>query len=155
MASVNKVMIVGYVGQDPEISSGKKCDIAKFSVATQRGYDKDSDTDWHRCVCFDDTRINFIEDHVKKGDLVFVEGSINYGKYENNDGNTVYTTDIVVYRIEKIKDASDNGGNDRRNKRDRRDRRDRDDDDRGSRRSNSRRKEEPEEEPFDDDDLPF
>lgn len=152
MPSLNKVMIMGHVGQDPEINSGRNCDIAKLSVATQRGYGDDAKTDWHRCVCFDDTRINFIEDHVKKGDLVFIEGSINYGKYENNDGDTVHTTDIVVYRIDKLKDAGDNGGSKRR---DRRDRRDKNDDDRGSRRGNSRRKEEPAEEPFDDDDLPF
>jgi len=98
MSGLNRVTLVGNLGKDPEISHGASgIAIAKFSVATsdarpdQQGNVK---TEWHRVVAFGKTA-EFIQNYIKKGAMVCVEGRIEYGKYENKEGQTVYTTDIV------------------------------------------------------------
>ena len=113
MAGLNKVILIGNLGQDPEINTtnnGKQ--IAKFTIATSDGM-KDQDgntkTEWHRIVAFGKTA-EVIGNYVKKGSMVSVEGSISYGKYENREGATVYTTDIICSRVVLL-DKKESGGN--------------------------------------------
>jgi single-strand DNA-binding protein len=99
--SLNKVMLIGNVGSEPEIRmtpSGSK--VAKFSVATNRKYQDRSGqdqekTDWHR-LTFWGKLADIVEQWVKKGDRLYVEGRIEYSQTQDDQGGTRYWTDIVV-----------------------------------------------------------
>lgn len=96
MSGVNKAIIMGRLGHHPELTytqSGTA--VCKFSIATSRKQkDGNEITQWHRCVAWQKAA-ELINQYVKKGDQLYVEGEINYGQYEK-DGITRYTTDIVV-----------------------------------------------------------
>lgn len=99
--SVNKVMLIGNVGNEPEVrttASGKK--VAKLSLATSRQFNdrsgqKQEKTEWHRLTAWDRTA-EIIEQYVQKGDRLYVEGSIEYSQTEDEAGTARYWTDIVV-----------------------------------------------------------
>ncbi len=100
--SVNKVIIVGNVGKDPEIRSfpnGGR--VANFSIATSESWkDKQSGerkerTEWHRISVTNENLVGVIERYVKKGAKVYVEGQLETRKYEK-DGREVYTTEVVL-----------------------------------------------------------
>ncbi|MEO8219131.1 MAG: single-stranded DNA-binding protein, partial [Acidobacteriota bacterium] len=108
--SVNKVTLIGNLGNEPEIrtiSSGKK--VATFSLATSRswsgaGGEKQEKTEWHRCVAWNGNGTgmglaDIVEKYCKKGERVFVEGSIEYGQYKDKEGQTRYTTEIKVREL--------------------------------------------------------
>ena len=97
---LNKATLIGNVGNDPDIratASGTR--IAKFSLATNRTW-KDSSgqqkekTEWHRLTIFGKL-VDVVEQYVKKGDRLYVEGRIEYSETEH-DGQKKYWTDIVV-----------------------------------------------------------
>lgn len=98
---VNKVILVGNVGQDPEVrstSSGTK--VANVSLATTRQWsgqdgEQQEQTEWHRLV-FWDRAAEIIEEYVSKGDKLYVEGQIQYRQWEDDEGRTRYSTDIRV-----------------------------------------------------------
>jgi single-strand DNA-binding protein len=99
--SLNKVMLIGNVGSEPEIrttATGKR--VAKLSLATNRSFtDKSGQqqekTEWHRLTAWD--RIaDILEKYVHKGDRLYVEGSIEYSQTEDENGKPRYWTDIVV-----------------------------------------------------------
>lgn len=99
--SVNKVTLIGNVGNDPEIrstSSGSR--VAKVSLATNRQFQDRSGqtqdrTEWHRLTFFG-RLAEIVEQYVKKGDQLYVEGRIEYSQTQDDQGNTRYWTDIVV-----------------------------------------------------------
>jgi single-strand DNA-binding protein len=99
--SLNKVMLIGNVGSDPEIRmtpSGTK--MAKVSLATNRTYQdrtgqQQEKTEWHR-LTFWARLSDVVEQWVKKGDRIFVEGRIEYSQTQDDQGGTRYWTDIVV-----------------------------------------------------------
>jgi single-strand DNA-binding protein len=106
--SLNKVTLIGNLGKDPEVrttSNGSK--VASFSVATSRIWNdqsgtKQEKTEWHRCVAWNSNfskLADVAEKYVKKGDKVYIEGSIEYGQYQDKDGQTRYTTDIRVREL--------------------------------------------------------
>lgn len=105
--SLNKVILIGNVGRDPAIKyfdSGNA--IANFSVATSdRGYTLSNGTEvperteWHNIVASRD-RAQFVEKHVKKGSLVYVEGKIRTRTYDDQTGNKRYITEIYADRVE-------------------------------------------------------
>lgn len=102
--SLNRVTLIGNVGQDPEIrstSGGGK--VAQFSLATTRQWtgqsgEKQEKTEWHRIVAWDSARgaklADVVERFVKKGDKLFVEGRIEYRQWQDKDNQTRYTTEI-------------------------------------------------------------
>lgn len=102
MASVNKVIIVGNLGKDPEIrtfpNGGR---VANFSVATSESWkDKQSGerkekTQWHNIVINNDSLVGVVEKYLKKGSKVFLEGRLETRKY-TKDGRDVYTTEVVL-----------------------------------------------------------
>lgn len=101
--SVNKAILVGRLGQDPDIRNTQHGDkIANLSVATSEHWkDKSSGerkerTEWHRVVVFSGGAADFAERYLKKGSLVFVEGMLQTRKWQANDGTDKYTTEIVV-----------------------------------------------------------
>ena len=102
-ASVNKVILLGNLGRDPEIrsmQSGKK--MASFSIATSKRWkDKNTqeqkeNTSWHNIVVFNEGLVDVIEKYVKKGSKIYVEGELSTRKYQDKDGNDKYTTEVVL-----------------------------------------------------------
>ena len=101
--SVNKIILVGNVGQDPdtqETKSGKK--VAHLSLATNRrisgnGDDPQERTDWHRLTLWN-RLAQFAQDYVSKGDRVYVEGRLEYDSYER-EGVTIPTADVNVREL--------------------------------------------------------
>ncbi|MBP5161212.1 MAG: single-stranded DNA-binding protein [Alphaproteobacteria bacterium] len=100
--SINKVVLLGNLGRDPEIrhsNSGKK--IASFSIATSETWKDSSNnrqerTEWHRIVVFNSSIADFVERFVKKGSKVYVEGSLQSRKWTDKDGQERFVTEIVV-----------------------------------------------------------
>lgn len=108
MAGVNKAIILGRLGQNPEISYTQSgLAVCKFSMATSRKQKGEEVTQWHRCTAFDKTG-ELISKYVSKGDMLYIEGEITYGQYEK-DGVTRYTTDIIVREFNFI-GGGDNQG---------------------------------------------
>ena len=114
MAGVNKVIILGHLGKDPEMRyqpSGAA--IANFSVATSETFkDKDGNkqerTEWHRIVLFG--RIAEIAgEYLRKGSMAYVEGRLQTRKWTDKEGQERYTTEIVGDRLQLV--GSKNGGN--------------------------------------------
>lgn len=102
MSGVNKVILVGNVGQDPEIrytADGRP--IANFSVATSETWndknsgEKKEKTEWHRVVVFGKLA-ELCGKYVAKGSQVYVEGKLQTRKWQGQDGQDKYTTEIVV-----------------------------------------------------------
>lgn len=114
--SLNKVMLIGNVGNEPEIratSSGAR--VAKLSLATNRSWSdrsgqKQEKTEWHRLTFFG-RLVDIVEQWVKKGDRLYVEGRIEYSQTES-DGQTKYWTDIVITEMVMLGATSGGGGGD-------------------------------------------
>ena len=101
--SVNKVILVGNLGRDPEIrSTGSGQRIANFSVATSENWrDKSSGerkekTEWHRVVVFNERLVDVVEKYVKKGSKLYIEGALQTRKWTDNSGQEKYTTEVVL-----------------------------------------------------------
>jgi len=101
--SVNKVILLGNLGRDPEIrsmQSGKK--MASFSIATSKRWkdrstqEQKENTSWHNIVVFNEGLVDVIEKYIKKGSKIYVEGELSTRKYQDNDGNDKYTTEVVL-----------------------------------------------------------
>jgi single-strand DNA-binding protein len=103
--SVNKVILVGNLGRDPEIRSTQDgLRIANLSVATSESWrDKASGerkerTEWHRVVVFNERLVEVIEKYLKKGAKVYLEGALQTRKWTDNSGQERYTTEVVLQR---------------------------------------------------------
>lgn len=103
MSSVNKVILLGNLGRDPEIrsmQSGKK--MASFSIATSKRWkdrntqEQKENTSWHNIVVFNEGLVEVIEKYVKKGSKIYIEGELSTRKYQDKDGNDRYTTEVVL-----------------------------------------------------------
>jgi single-strand DNA-binding protein len=104
--SVNKVILVGNLGRDPEIRSMQSGDkVCNLSVATsERWKDRNSGemkekTEWHRVVVFDQKLAEVAEKYLKKGAKVFLEGQLQTRKWTDNSGVEKYTTEVVLQRF--------------------------------------------------------
>lgn len=108
MASVNKIILLGNCGRDPEIRylpDGKAVTNTSVATSTKRK-DKQSgevieDTQWHR-VTFYDRLAEIAGEYLKKGKPVYIEGRIKYGKFTNKDGVEQHTTDIIATDIQLL-----------------------------------------------------
>ena len=100
--SVNKVILIGNLGRDPEIRSTQDgLRIATLSVATSESWrDKASGerTEWHRVVIFNDKLVEIVEKYLKKGAKVYLEGALQTRKWTDNSGQERYTTEVVLQR---------------------------------------------------------
>lgn len=101
--SVNKVILVGNVGNDPEIRSfnnGGK--VANFSLATSETWrdkqsgEKKEKTEWHRIAVFNEGLVGVIERYVKKGAKLYIEGALQTRKWQDNSGQDKYSTEVVL-----------------------------------------------------------
>ena len=103
VGSVNKVILLGNLGRDPEIrsmQSGNK--MASFSIATSKRWkDKSTQeqkekTSWHNIVVFGDGLVDIVEKYVKKGSKIYIEGELQTRKWQDQDGNDKYTTEVIL-----------------------------------------------------------
>lgn len=104
--SINKVILVGYVGKDPEIRYLKeRFAVATFTLATTQpasksasGTVREEQTEWHRIVAFGE-QASFAEQWVRTGALLAVDGRISYRKYTDRSGTSHAITEIVAERL--------------------------------------------------------
>lgn len=103
MAGINKVILIGNVGQDPEIRAMQSGDeIAQLSIATSESWkDKNSGerrekTEWHRVVIFSKGLVSVVQSYVKKGTKLYIEGKLQTRKWTDQSGQDKYTTEIVL-----------------------------------------------------------
>ncbi|HEV2017061.1 MAG TPA: single-stranded DNA-binding protein [Gemmatimonadaceae bacterium] len=106
--SLNKVMLIGNLGSDPEVRSttgGNR--VATFSLATTRNWnspsgEKQEKTEWHRCVVWNSKGTGLadvVEKYCKKGDRIYVEGRIEYRQWQDKENQTRYSTEINVREL--------------------------------------------------------
>ncbi|MGB7405132.1 MAG: single-stranded DNA-binding protein [Pacificimonas sp.] len=104
--SINKVILVGNVGNEPEFrtfSNGNE--VCNFSLATSESWrDKQSGerrekTEWHRVAIFNENLIKVVRDYVKKGMKLYVEGQLETRKWQDQSGNDRYSTEITLQRF--------------------------------------------------------
>lgn len=103
MASLNKVMLIGNLGKDPEIRSMQDGrEIANLTLATSESW-KDKNTgerkeksEWHKIVIFNSNLVTVAKNYLKKGSKVYIEGSLQTRKWTDKDGADKYSTEIVL-----------------------------------------------------------
>ena len=117
--SLNKVMLMGNLGNDPEVRStagGGK--VASFSLATSRTWNdqsgtKQEKTEWHKCIAWNQGTqklADVVEQYCKKGKPVYVEGSIEYRQWQDKEGQTRYSTEIRVRELILLGSRGDGDG---------------------------------------------
>jgi len=101
--SLNKVLLIGRLGNDPEIKqmqNGKS--VARLSVATSESWkdkntgERKEKTEWHRVVIFNEGLVNVVQKYLKKGAQVYIEGQLSTNKYNDSNGQEKYSTQIVL-----------------------------------------------------------
>ncbi len=114
--SLNKVMLMGNLGNDPELRStpgGGR--VASFSLATSRTWTdqagtKQEKTEWHKCIAWNQglqKLADVVENYCKKGKPVYVEGAIEYRQWQDKEGQTKYSTEIRVRELILLGGRSD------------------------------------------------
>ena len=112
MSGVNKVILVGNLGKDPEVKHlDTGVSVANFSLATTETYnnkqgERVSQTEWHNVVLWRGLA-DIAEKYLKKGNSVYVEGKINTRKWEDKEGNTRYSTDIIAEKMTMLGSRQD------------------------------------------------
>ena len=103
--SVNKVILVGNVGKDPEVrnfsNGGQVCNFSHATSETWRDKqsgEKREATQWHNVAVFNENLVKVISNYVKKGSKLYIEGSLQTRKWQDRDGNDKYTTEVVLQR---------------------------------------------------------
>ncbi len=120
--SINKVILVGNVGQDPEVRSTQDGrEIVNFSLATSESWkdkatgEKRDKTEWHRVVVFSQGLVGIVKNYVKKGTKIYLEGSLQTRKWTDNAGVEKFTTEIVLQNFNstlQILDSRNSSGGD-------------------------------------------
>lgn len=114
--SLNKIMLIGNLGRDPELRHAGDRPVAEFSLATterwrdQSGAEK-SNTDWHRIVVWGRSGENCAK-YLSKGSMVYVEGSMRYRDWTDKDGNKRTTAEVVASSVQFLDRAGDRRGGD-------------------------------------------
>jgi single-strand DNA-binding protein len=104
--SVNKVILVGNLGKDPEIRTLNSGDrVANLTIATSETWrdkasgEKKEKTEWHRVVIFNDNLVRVAENYLRKGSSVYIEGSLQTRKWADNSGVEKYSTEVVLQKF--------------------------------------------------------
>lgn len=116
MSSLNKAMIIGRLGQDPDVRyTQSNTAVANLSIATSERY-KDKmgewkeETEWHRVVAWG-RLAEICQEYLTKGSQVYIEGPIQTRKWEDKEGQTRYTTEIKALNMTMLDSKSDRSGN--------------------------------------------
>lgn len=118
MSSLNKAMIIGRLGQDPDVRyTQSNTAVANLSIATSERYkDKQGEwketTEWHRVVAWGRTA-EICQEYLKKGSQVYVEGPIQTRQWEDKDGQTRYTTEIKALTLTMLDSKGSGSGESR------------------------------------------
>ena len=101
--SVNKVILVGNVGQDPEVRQFQNGgQVASFSLATSETWkdkntgERKEKTEWHRVSVFSEGLVRVVQNYIKKGSKLYIEGQLETRKWQDKDGQDRYTTEVVL-----------------------------------------------------------
>lgn len=101
--SVNKVLLIGFLGKDPEIRTTKDGkEIASFSIATSESWkdkssgERKSKSEWHKVVIFNPHLVNLVKNYAKKGSKLYIEGSLATRKWKDSNGVDKYSTEVVL-----------------------------------------------------------
>ena len=112
--SVNKVILIGNLGKDPDVRHLENgATVANFPIATSENYkdrktgEKVSQTEWHNIVVWRGLA-DITERYLKKGDKVYIEGKLRTRSWQDQDGNTKYTTEVVADNLTMLGKSSDN-----------------------------------------------
>ncbi|MDA9231433.1 single-stranded DNA-binding protein [Rickettsiales bacterium] len=115
--SLNKVTLIGNVGQDPEIKTTQDGrELANFSIATTESWkdkntgERKDKTEWHRIVVFSSGLVNIIKNYVKKGSKLYIEGQLQTRKWTDNNGVEKYTTEIILQNYNSTLQMLDSRG---------------------------------------------
>lgn len=116
MASINKVILIGNLGRDPEVRyTPNGAAVCNVSIATTRNWkdknsgDKVEETEWHRVV-FYDRLAEIAGEYLKKGRPVYVEGRLKTRKWQDKDGKDNYTTEVVAEQMQLLGGREGGGG---------------------------------------------
>ena len=106
--SVNKVILIGNLGKDPEVHTTASTTVVKFSVATSEKFKEETKTEWHNIVSFGKLA-EICSKYLKKGSQVYVEGKITTRKWQDKEGKDRYTTEIIANSVNFLS-KNDGGG---------------------------------------------
>jgi single-strand DNA-binding protein len=116
MASINKVILVGNLGRDPEVRySADGAAICNISIATTSNWkdkatgERREETEWHRIV-FYNRLAEIVGEYLKKGRSVYIEGRLRTRKWQNKEGQDVYTTEVIADQMQMLGGRDDMGG---------------------------------------------
>lgn len=101
MAHLNKVMLIGNVGKDPEIREVGTNKVANFTLATTYRANGNDNTEWHNIVAWG-RQAEIVEQYVRKGSPLFIEGTIRTRSWEDQQGGKRYTTEIMANIIQLL-----------------------------------------------------
>src|SRR5829696_6152698 len=100
---LNRVMLIGHIGQHPEIRSTQTgVQVATLSLATSERWtdrhsqEKKERTEWHRIVVWPEGLVGIIEKYVRKGSKIYIEGTLRTRKWQDQQGNDRYSTEVVL-----------------------------------------------------------
>lgn len=103
--SVNKVILIGNLGRDPEIrSTGDGIKIATLSLATSEAWkdrssgERKERTEWHRVVIFNENLVRVVEQYARKGSTLYIEGALQTRKWTDQGGQERYSTEVVLQK---------------------------------------------------------
>ena len=104
--SVNKVILVGNLGKDPEVRNSQNgTPIVRFSLATNESWkdrntgEKREKTEWHRVVIFNEGLCRIAQEYLRKGSKIYIEGQLQTSKWQDQSGQDKYTTEVVLGRF--------------------------------------------------------
>lgn len=116
--SINKVILIGNVGQDPDLRATQDGrEIANFSLATTESWkdkntgEKKDKTEWHRIVVFSQGLVGIVKNYVKKGSKIYIEGSLQTRKWTDNNGVEKYSTEIILNNFNSVLQILSSGKN--------------------------------------------
>ena len=111
MASLNKVIFIGHLGKDPESRQAGDTSVCNFSIAMSEVWknkdgEKQEKTEWANIVCWGQLGEN-CQKYLSKGKMVYIEGKYTTRKWEDKDGNTRYTTEVVARDVKFLSPKSE------------------------------------------------
>ncbi|OZN24889.1 single-stranded DNA-binding protein [Actinobacillus seminis] len=116
MAGINKVIIIGRLGNDPDVKTLPNGDlVAKISVATSESWtdkqtgERREQTEWHSIIAYRQTA-EIMRQYLKKGSQVYIEGKLRSRKWQDRNGQDRYTTEIITDRMQMLSSTSHHNG---------------------------------------------
>ena len=119
MANLNKVMLIGRLGQDPEVKDAGNTPVANFSIATNENWtdkngEKQERTEWHNIVAWDKLA-DLAGNYLRRGSNIYCEGKLQTRSWESQEGEKKYRTEVVINQLQFLDKREDsNTGNESR-----------------------------------------